>query len=143
MLKAVERILVLFLVASASGCAAKKRAPGWPVQGKIVYVAERLVPLWKSGEIHSREQGTDSGVQQIPLDRMRTITSYPPCQALEVTKVTFESLHLWHMEDGQVFKMTGKWESLVHDTREECLEQIEPGLLHEGYEATPQDPPTM
>ena len=127
MSKAAKRILVLLLVASFSGCAAKKGSPSWPARGKIVYVSERLVPLWKSGEIRSREQGADSEIQQIPLEQMRTLANYPPCQALEVTKVTFESLHLWHMEDGQVFKMTGKWESLVHDTKEECLEQIEPG----------------
>ena len=140
MLKAAERIFVLVLVASCSGCAAKQGPLNWPLKGKIVYVAERLVPLSKSSQIRSPDQGADSGVQQIPLERMRTLASYPPCQALEVTKVTLESLYLWHMEDGQVFKMTGKWEGLVHDTREECLAQIEPGLLQEGHEATPRDP---
>ena len=138
MLKTAERILVLLLVASASGCAAKKIFLDWPLKGNIVYVSERLVPLSKSSEIRSPEQGEDSRVQQIPLDRMRTLASYPPCQPLEVTKVTIESLHLWHMEDGQVFKMTGKWESLVHDTREKCLQRIEPGLIQGGEEELPE-----
>ena len=132
MLTAALRILVLLIVASLAGCAAKKSPPTWPVKGKVLYVSERLVPSWRSGEIRPHEEGADSGEPIIPLEEMRTPASYPPCQALEVSKVTRESLHLWHTVDGQVFELTGKWESLVHDTREECLEHFEPVPLDEG-----------
>ena len=132
MLKAALRIFVLLLVASFAGCAAKKSPPTWPVKGKVVYVSERLVPSWMRGETRPMEEGADSGEPIIPLEEMRTPASYPPCQALEVSKVTRESLRLWHTVDGQVFELTGKWESLVHDTKEECLDRIKPGLLHEG-----------
>ncbi len=118
----------LLLAVSFLGCAvkAKRRTPSWPVKGHIVYVSETLVPLaeWRPGQTYG------SGYDQSPFAGMRPsdlgLATYPPCEGVEVLKVRQELLRLRHLQDGQAFELTGNWESSVHGTKEECLENVEP-----------------
>ena len=84
---------------------------------------------WKPGQTYAPGPGP-TGVDQIPIERMRPsglgLATYPPCEGVEVLKVRQELLRLRHLQDGQVFELTGNWESSVHGTKEECLENVEP-----------------
>jgi hypothetical protein len=127
------RGLAFLLLISFLGCATKaqRRTPSWPVVGKRVYVSEMLVPFSKLGLPDA--QGLHSGsVDEFPIETIRPLASYPPCEALEVLKVGDGHLRLWHLEDAQIFELRGNWERLVHETKEECLSSVEPEPSQEG-----------
>jgi hypothetical protein len=124
--------LVLLHLTLAIACAGKQYTPSWPERGFPVYISKELQP--DSDNVApgvdfpnpQPDQGTvDSRIMEPRVGSSPHSSRLPACEPVEVRAVHKTSLRVkWSGEYRHSSTLNGDWSTLVHRSREECVERM-------------------
>ena len=124
--------LMLLHIPLSIACGPKRLNPAWPEKGFPVYISKELYPDYGNQppgvDFPNRppEQGpVDPRVVEPRVGSNPLTSSLPACEPVEVRAVHRTSLRVKLLGDSpNSSTLYGDWSSIVHRSREECLESL-------------------